>query len=1044
MNLEAFLNDEIPWEGPKLAMLEQLVDALNGRDHKMMFEAQNYLEELSTKTNFWLHIDQIITNSKNSNVIFFALNELQSAIKTKWNTLDVDSKTNFRNFVAKLITQWAENSNDKNVRRILLKANSILVEIVKREWNTTWTTAVSDIIRSSTNSQSICENNLQILKELSSEVFQFAKNSLPSSERKALVEKMGGEMKSIYDICAFVGQAYISSKDQVGLSLIRSMIETLTAYIEWMPSEYLFLTDLLDTIVAPLLFEKRLCVLALKCFGEVFSEDHLKFSTVSQNNIDATKRKAFFCFSKVVEAANQVIPGHNSFEDERLHLISSRSPDLNFFEIYSSSLSYVLTSFIKGSASWIEGSIVSLDTERALREGLKLIVKLTEVRNPIIFKTTIEFWKFLVAGLISMPSSPLNLNSFKTICDASVKDAILVIVTRVPKPQEMLIYIDEEGNPRKETLVNSETAEIYEMVRDILRNYAKSNSTALENIISMKYESVNSQQKLNFDSLNSICWAVGTLAGSYDFEQEKKFLIIMLRQLLKMCLLRPTTEEKSVVAANIMHIVSQNQVFLQTNFELLQIVVKKLFEFMNEKFPGVAEMACNTFLKISENLKNEFVISQKVKENTQTNEPFIIYIITEMPNILRNLEPLQKLQIFESIGHLISAEQTADMTLCYLEGCTKEIIGIWRTACEGQIEILRDENFAYELAFFLRACERLCATVGIGFQLFFNKYFQDLTKIYSVYSDLLGEALRAIPGESTASRKFRSVRKEIMSLLKTFVSHWDNHAMKFIEQYSDIFSFVVNQYTREDNHLKENEALGFLGESINHLKRDLVPVISVLLPPLIINVLPLISMDFVANVDTRVQFFKLLQAIANNCFEVFLLLPADTFKTVIDCVLWAIKHQLQNHYDIGLETLSCILNNVVSSPEYYNQFFKFYFEPVINELIFVLTDDFHKNGFHKISNCLYYFIGVLSIITTPIFPTGNESVNTPEEVAKFNQLQAYEMIYKKMTAGFPNLKDSDHAALIQKLFGSATVSEKDFRQHLRDYLIMLNVQTNSE
>ena len=148
MNMEAFLNDEIPWEGPKLAMLEQLVDALNGRDHKMMFEAQNYLEELSTKTNFWLHIDQIITNSKNSNVIFFALNELQSAIKTKWNTLDVDSKTNFRNFVAKLITQWAENSNDKNVRRILLKANSILVEIVKREWNTTWTTAVSDIIRS--------------------------------------------------------------------------------------------------------------------------------------------------------------------------------------------------------------------------------------------------------------------------------------------------------------------------------------------------------------------------------------------------------------------------------------------------------------------------------------------------------------------------------------------------------------------------------------------------------------------------------------------------------------------------------------------------------------------------------------------------------------------------------------------------------------------------------------------------------------------------------------------------------------------------------
>jgi len=42
----------------------------------------------------------------------------------------------------------------------------------------------------------------------------------------------------------------------------------------------------------------------------------------------------------------------------------------------------------------------------------------------------------------------------------------------------------------------------------------------------------------------------------------------------------------------------------------LRTVVNKLFEFMEEKHPGVQDMACDTFLKISKTCRKKFVIQQ--------------------------------------------------------------------------------------------------------------------------------------------------------------------------------------------------------------------------------------------------------------------------------------------------------------------------------------------------------------------------------------------------------------------------------------------------
>ncbi len=104
----------------------------------------------------------------------------------------------------------------------------------------------------------------------------------------------------------------------------------------------------------------------------------------------------------------------------------------------------------------------------------------------------------------------------------------------------------------------------------------------------------------SFESINSICWAVGAISGHMpSSEEEKVFLIKVIKTLLNLVEKKKGKDNKAVVASNIMYVVGQYPTFLQQNWNFLKTVVKKLFEFMHEMFPGVQDMACNTFLRIS-------------------------------------------------------------------------------------------------------------------------------------------------------------------------------------------------------------------------------------------------------------------------------------------------------------------------------------------------------------------------------------------------------------------------------------------------------------
>jgi exportin-1 len=116
-------------------------------------------------------------------------------------------------------------------------------------------------------------------------------------------------------------------------------------------------------------------------------------------------------------------------------------------------------------------------------------------------------------------------------------------------------------------------------------------------------------------------------------DDENKFVVIVIKELLNLCEKTSGKSNKALVAADIMYVVGQFPRFLCSHWPFLKTVIKKLNEFMHEKHPGVQDMAAETFLKISKLTKQMFI-----QKNDSDQIPYVNELIRQIPENLKDLE----------------------------------------------------------------------------------------------------------------------------------------------------------------------------------------------------------------------------------------------------------------------------------------------------------------------------------------------------------------------------------------------------------------------
>eukprot|EP00177_Eucheuma_denticulatum_P002108 GFKZ01003766.1.p1 GENE.GFKZ01003766.1~~GFKZ01003766.1.p1 ORF type:complete len:1112 (-),score=191.15 GFKZ01003766.1:1133-4468(-) len=1030
--------------------------------------AQALLTRLQEMPNAWIRVDKVLDYPGSSiNAKFFALQILEKLIRYRWKTLPRSTSESIRNYVVGKVIKLSETDESLHREGVFIsKLNLILVQIVKQEWPANWESFMTEIVGASRSSVSLCENNMEILRLLSEEVFEFSTGQMTQEKITKLKTQFNDDFSRVFQLCQYV---FSSSADLQSSrpALLVATLKTLEKFLSWIPLGYIFETQLIETLLG-FMSSPALRHYTLPCLVEIGS-----LSGASLAKYDDRFRFLFLSFVKhlvnVLPPSANIAVAYKNADDEAQGFIMN--------------LALFFTGFFRSHISLLDVENGN-ELADALRYAHEYLVKISRVPDVEVFKTCLEWWFRLASDLYDnechIPASagrnrPLLLNSARDaqnppqsmggISAANADTNVVtpqrafyapilaelrhVIISRMAKPEEVLIVEDENGEIVRETTKDTDAIALYKTMRETLVFLTHLDTTNTESIMLSKLAMQIDNTEWSWNNLNTLCWAIGSISGAMGEEEERKFLVTVIKELLQLCEIKRGKDNKAVVASNIMYVVGQYPRFLRAHWKFLKTVVNKLFEFMHETHPGVQDMACDTFLKIAQKCRHKFVALQPGE-----NRPFIVEMLDTLPEIIQKLETHQIQSFYESCGCIIASEVDADtqqkliMKLFELPNSSWQQLLYSASISE---DFLRQRDKMKNFSSILRTNSRVAMSLGSPYLVQLKWIYAGMLKIYKAYSGLIqGEVVKGgqYATKTADFRNMRAVKREVLRVVEVCVSNSqdkdrDQIRANVIEPLTE--PVLADYYTAVPD-AREPAVLSLFSTVVNFMKGTLTNgAVTVIFKSLVGCTLDMIKNNFEDFPDARINFFLLLRSINQHNFSSLFALdenPAAAeaeFRIVINAIVWAFKHTERNVAETGLQILLEMLRNVDNSPQNLNYFYRMYFKSILNDILSVLTDTFHRPGFRLHAQILMHLISAVGSgrITEPIWDqsqpselvlaTGNGASPPDNSVYLLNHL------LKILKDAFPNLTNAQVNEIVKKLVSGT--DEKSFKGHLRDFLV---------
>ncbi|XP_022744973.1 protein EXPORTIN 1A-like isoform X4 [Durio zibethinus] len=999
-----------------VSLLDATVAAFYGTGSKEeRAHADQILRDLQNNPDMWLQVVHILQQTKSLNTKFFALQGaffpsylqvLEGVIKYRWNALPVEQRDGMKNYISEVI-----------------------VQILKHDWPARWQSFIPDLVAAAKTSETICENCMAILKLLSEEVFDFSRGEMTQQKIKELKQSLNSEFELIHELCLYI----LSASQRT--ELIRATLSTLHAFLSWIPLGYIFESTLLETLVKffPVPSYRNL---TLQCLTEVAA---LNFG--DYYNVQYVKMYNIFMVQ-----LQTILPRTTNIPEAYAHGTSEE-------QAFIQNLALFFTSFCKFHIRVLETAQENISM---LLMGLEYLINISYVDDTEVFKVCLDYWNSLVLELFDSdhnmdnPAVTANMMGLQVPLLPGMVDGLgaqllqrrqlyagimsklrMLMICRMAKPEEVLIVEDENGNIVRETMKDNDVLVQYKIMRETLIYLSHLDHEDTEKQMLKKLSKQLSGEDWTWNNLNTLCWAIGSISGSMMEDQENRFLVMVIRDLLNLCEITKGKDNKAVIASNIMYVVGQYPRFLRAHWKFLKTVVNKLFEFMHETHPGVQDMACDTFLKIVQKCKRKFVIVQ-----VGENEPFVSELLSALVTTVADLEPHQIHTFYESVGHMIQAESDPHKRDEYLQRLMElpnlkwsEIIGQARQS----VDFLKDQDVIRTVLNILQTNTSVASSLGTYFLTQISLIFLDMLNVYRMYSELISNSIAEggpFASKTSYVKLLRSVKRETLKLIETFLDKAEDQPQIGKQFVPPMMDPVLGDYARNLPDARESEVLSLFATIINKYKAAMIDDVPRIFEAVFQCTLEMITRNFEDYPEHRLKFFSLLRAIATHCFPALILLSSQQLKLVMDSIIWAFRHTERNIAETGLNLLLEMLKNFQAS-EFCNQFYRTYFLTIEQEIFAVLTDTFHKPGFKLHVLVLQHLFCLVEsgLLTEPLWDSATVPYQYPN-----NGTFVREYTIKLLSTSFPNMTAAEVTQFVNGLLESRN-DVSTFKNHIRDFLV---------
>eukprot|EP00300_Choanocystis_sp_HF-7_P013821 c18464_g1_i2.p1 GENE.c18464_g1_i2~~c18464_g1_i2.p1 ORF type:complete len:953 (-),score=291.63 c18464_g1_i2:86-2776(-) len=824
-------------------------------------------------------------------------------------------------------------------------------------------------------------------------------------------------------------------------SLITTTLQTLLRFLNWIELGYVFQTNLIDIILKYFDF-RQFRVDACKCLIEI----------AAMNDNQHSPQKIVLLATEFVgrlKAKHMPSPEH----------LSQLWDSGNEGEEFVRSVALFFTGLFRTHLHTMEAHCGD-----ALLQGLDILILIARVDDWELQKICVDFWLFLSEDIYEYETtapkvlgSPPHSNRWHTYRSV-LSNVRRVIIETMAKPEEVLIVQDESGEIVRESMKNSDVITVYNVMRETLIYLTHLDYDDTEGIMLDKLNKQMNGSEWGWDRLNTLCWAIGSISGAINEDREKHFLVTVIKELLSLCEMKRGKDNKAVVASNIMYVVGQYPMFLKAHWKFLKTVVNKLFEFMHETHPGVQDMACDTFLKITQQCKKKFVMLHPSETSTFVDELLQDNSFNEstlprpgggpqqypftLRQVIARLEKRQVYAVYEGVGTMISAVGNEEMhrkqtLITMLMKIPNDEWALILQQNLSQPQLISDPDVLARLVHVLKINTSACVALGANFRNQLVFMYEQLLQLYRVHSEMISNAILtqgAVAAQHTAVRAMRTCKREVMKLIETYMKRSDDNTFVCTSLVPPLLECVLADYNRLMPAARNPEVLLLFATIIDKVESAIYPEVPRILASVFECTLQMITHNFEDYPEHRTYFFRLIQAITTHCFDVYLQMSEAQLKLVIDSICWAFKHTDRTNSEMGLSILQTFLQQLESrpNPTLCQAIYQRFYMTFVQEVLYVITDTFHKSGFKQQSVILMHLFSIVhrEQLTSPVFDvTQHPKVTSNREFVKL-------FISNLLITNFPNLTRNQVESLIDRLFQSSN-NAPVFKNHLRDFIVEL-------